>query len=328
MLPKHAPLNPVCINSVPERPLVSIIVPSFNQGRFIRATIDSILSQDYRPLTIHVIDGGSKDETVEVLKSYGTIPELQWISEPDKGVVDAVNKGFKLVQGDIVAIQSSDDMYLPNAISRIVTEFQNRPDVGLIYGDTVMVDEHGAELNRRTIGPFSLENVFLMKTWIPQPSAFFRRAMLDECGYWDESIPYAPDTDLWIRMAFRAQVVKIDQFLSQRRIHGTQRDTQAAKIFRDYNKMIEQSSDLKSSPRRLQRIARAGGHLIGVRYNPTGSDLRAAYHVLMAGIIYPPCFSPGRLLHFATLPLRRLGSRCKQAILRTRAKQDSAGRCS
>jgi glycosyltransferase involved in cell wall biosynthesis len=297
-------------------PSVSIIVTSFNQGRFIRATIDSILSQDYRPLTIHVIDGGSKDETVDVLKSYGNIPELQWLSEPDRGVVDAVNKGFKQVNGEIVAIQSSDDMYLPNAISTIVKEFQNRPEVGLIYGDTVMVDEFGTEINRRVIGPFSLENVFLMKTWIPQPSAFFRRKMLDECGNWDESIPYAPDTDLWIRMAFRTAVVKLDQFLSQRRIHGTQRDTQAAKIFRDYNKMIAQSVDLRNSPPRLQRIARAGGHLIGVRYNPTSSDLRAAYHLLMAGMIYPPCFNPARLFHFATLPLRRLGSRLKQSLLR------------
>lgn len=96
---KQPPLQTVPLKLLPERPLVSIVVPSYNQGRFIRDTIDSILDQDYRPLKIHVIDGASTDETAEVLRSYGNIPELDWVSEPDSGVVEAVNRGFARVGG-------------------------------------------------------------------------------------------------------------------------------------------------------------------------------------------------------------------------------------
>src|SRR6185503_12008114 len=107
-----------------EPTLVSIIIPSFNQGRFIKETIDSILSQDYRPIEVLVLDGASTDETVQVLSSYEGVPELTWVSERDGGVVDAVNKGLMRARGEIIGIQSSDDLYLPGAISAAV-EFMN-----------------------------------------------------------------------------------------------------------------------------------------------------------------------------------------------------------
>lgn len=259
---KRPPVLPVTLQRLPDDPLISIIVPSFNQGRFIRATIDSILGQDYRPIRIHVIDGASSDETLQVLRSYGEIPELEWVSEKDSGVVEAVNKGFARATGDIIGIQSSDDCYLPGALRAIVREFCSRLDVGLVYGDTVKVDAHGSEVQKEHIGPWSLENLFLLKTWIPQPSCFFRRELLQVCGGWDESIPYAPDTDLWIRMVFRTGVRKINEYLSERRIHDQQRDTQAARIWRDYRKMIRQSPDIAAAPRHLRRAAHAGSELL------------------------------------------------------------------
>ena len=202
--PQLAPLT--------EDPTVSIVIPSFNQGKFIRACIDSILEQDYPHLRIHVVDGASTDETVDVLKSYGPSDRLDWVSEPDRGVVDAVNKGFERVSGEIVGIQSSDDLYLPGAIRSAVDAFRADQNVGLVYGDTLKVDADGNELLRQSTSDFSLENLLTFRTWIPQPSAFFRREMLEVCGGWDESIPYAPDTDLWIRMAYRSEVKKLQQF--------------------------------------------------------------------------------------------------------------------
>ena len=315
MNPKYPPIQPVELKSLPARPLVSILVPSYNQGQFIRDTIDSILAQDYRPLIIHVVDGASTDQTIEVLKSYGDIPELEWISEPDKGVVDAVNKGFDLLQGDICGIQSSDDMYLPSAIQTIVDQFQRSLDTGLIYGDTLKVNAGGKELQRNKIGPWSVENLLLMKTWIPQPSAFFRRELLNTCGGWDERIPYAPDTDLWIRMAFRTGVQKLDQFLSQRRMHDAQRDTQGAKIIRDYCQMIDQSPDIAASASEIQRAAKAGKHLMKIRYNTTGSDWANGWNRLKAGWFHSEVASlPAALQHFL-LPTRRVLSRVKQAAL-------------
>lgn len=303
-------LPPLC-----ESPVVSIIIPSYNQGRFIRDTIDSILSQDYRPIRIHVVDGASRDETVEVLKSYGDIPELNWVSESDKGVVDAVNKGFSKVTGDIVAIQSSDDMYLPGAVRRIVETFRVNPTVGLVYGDTVKVDAHGKELLKYQSGPFSLENLFLLRTWIPQPSAFFRRELLLTCGGWDERIPYAPDTDLWIRMAFRTDVLKIDEYLSQRRMHDAQRDTQCERIVRDYIQMIRQSPDIAKAPARLRRAAMAGTYLIRMRYRGTGSYWVAAWHQMCAGLYRPDAFSFRRWWsHAVTFPLRSTLSPVKRML--------------
>lgn len=295
-----------------ERPVVSILIPSFNQGRFIRACVDSILDQDYRPLRIHVVDGASSDDTVDVLKSYGPIPELDWISEPDKGVVDAVNKGFQRVEGEIVGIQSSDDMYLPGTISAVVDALKSSPNVGLVYGDTLKVDADGKELLRHQTSDFSLENLFTFRTWIPQPSAFFRREMLTECGGWDESIPYAPDTDLWIRMAYRCEVKKLNQFLSKRRIHDAQRDTQGEKIIRDFTKMIDQSPDIANSNPAIRRAAEASKHLIRVRYNPEGSDWSNAWNLYRAGQLRPDIADHKQVMRHICLPARRVLSRLKQ----------------
>ena len=315
LLPKRPPLEPVPLAQLPERPHVSIVVPSFKQGRFIRDTIESILSQDYRPLTIHVIDGGSPDDTVDVLKSFGDIPELKWVSEKDRGVVHAVNKGFAQVTGDIIAIQSSDDMYRPGALSRIVAVFQQHPEVGLIYGDTVKVNADGSDLLKTTIGPYTLENLLLMKTWIPQPSAFFRKEMLDACGGWDESIPYAPDTDLWIRMAFRTQVIKLDEFLSARRMHDEQRDTQKSKIVRDYTQMIRQSPDIAAAPLKLQHAAQVGCHLIQIRYNVSGSPWKELWHKWQARRLRPDVIPAHSLLRSTWKPFQIALSKIKRAVL-------------
>ena len=116
-----------------------------------------------------MVDGASTDQTVEILESYKDHPELDWVSEPDRGVVDAVNKGFKRVDGEIVGIQSSDDMYLDGTIRTVVESFRSAPAAGLVYGDTLKVDASGIEILRQRTGDFSLRNLLTFKTWIPQP---------------------------------------------------------------------------------------------------------------------------------------------------------------
>lgn len=324
----HSTTGTVQLAPLADRPLISVIVPSYNQGRYVRDTIESILSQEYRPIQIHVIDGGSTDETVDVLKSFGSIPELLWVSERDRGVVDAVNKGFAQVTGDLIAIQSSDDMYLPDAFTRVVSAFRKYPQAGLIYGDTIKVDAAGNELQKARIGSFSLENLFLLKTWIPQPSAFFRKEMLAACGGWDETIPYAPDTDLWIRMAFRTEVIKLDEFLSMRRMHDAQRDTQADKIVRDYTKMILQSPDIAAAPVGVRRAASASTHLIRIRYNSSRSYWKAAWHDVQAGLIDRRAFNFRRWwMNAAVFPARKLLSPVKQVILSCFGVNKKARKC-
>lgn len=311
-LPLQSDLGPL-----PDRPLISVVIPSFNQGRFIKQTIESILIQNHRPIEIIIVDGQSTDETLQVLQEYADCEEVKWTSEPDDGVVDAVNKGFQRVNGDIVAIQSSDDCYLPDAFDHILKAFADDEHLGLVYGDTVKVDSRGQELARYRSGPFGLESLFLFRTWIPQPAAFFRRQILHMVGGWDARIPYTPDTDLWIRMAFRTRVRKVDEFIATRRMHDEQRDQHADRIIRDYTKMIAQSADIKGAPFRLRRAAHAGTYLLRVRYNPSGSTLYSAWNLLRAAIAFPRCFEPKQFfLTVCYYPVHRGLSRMKRFCLR------------
>jgi glycosyltransferase involved in cell wall biosynthesis len=295
---------------------VSIVVPSFNQGRFIKDTIQSILSQDYRPLEIHVIDGGSTDETIEVLRSFNSVSELNWVSEKDSGVVEAVNKGFKKVSGRIVGIQSSDDTYLPQAISSAVAQLQTHPQCGLVYADTIKIDATGNEISKYVIGPYSLENILLLKSWIPQPSAFFRAEMLEACGPWNNEVQYAADTDLWLRMMFRTEVRKIDQYWSQRRIHDAQRDTQIARIANDYGKMLDISPDISNASAEVKRWAQASKHLMQVRYCAKGSSWSKAMHLWKAKRLASQSVTWQRIFGECMLPCRILLSKVKRNLIR------------
>lgn len=317
LAPAKPPLKRVELDALCSQPLVSIVVPSFNQGRFIRETIDSILSQDYRPLEIHVIDGGSRDETVDVLKSYGEIPELHWVSEKDRGVVHAVNKGFARVNGEIIGIQSSDDTYLPGAISFMVDAFHQRPLHGLLYADIETISAEADLLRSSNIGEYSLTNFLSKRTWIPQPSAFFRRAMLESCGGWDERY-FNADTELWLRMVFRTQVEKLDGSIAQRRLHDDQRNHQAAKIADGYRRMILDSADIRQSDSRIRRAARAGIHVHSIRYNASNSHLVASYHLWMALVKDPSLWATFRsspLLVPGWLSFRSLMSKMKRGIV-------------
>ena len=248
-------------------PLVSIIVPSYNQGRFIRRTIESILMQDYRPIEVIVVDGGSIDETVAVLQSFADAPELRWTSEPDRGVVDAVNKGFERARGELAAIQSSDDFYLPGAISTAVRALQDDPELAFVFGDISKVDADGRELARTSLAPYSLEGVLTMKTWIPQPSTFFRLELAKQLGGWREEVPYAADTDLWLRMAMTHSARQLPRRMAERSMHEAQRDTQGERIIRDYRRMLDSLPGLDRQPARIRRAARAGWWLIANRYD-------------------------------------------------------------
>jgi glycosyltransferase involved in cell wall biosynthesis len=273
----------------PSRPypsLVSIIVPSYNQGQFIRQTIDSCLAQDYRPLEILVIDGASTDGTVDVLHEYDGTPEVRWVSEPDKGVAEAVNKGFALARGEIAGIQSSDDAYLPGAISQAVEHFSGSPELGLVYGDWVYVDAEGKELKRYQTGPYSLENFLCMSTLIPQHAAFFRLNLARNVGGWNAGY-FVADTEMWLRMLFQAEARKVDAFWGIRRMHQEQRNTQAAKIVESWSRMVDKSLEIENAPLRLKQAAKCGKFLIAAGYNPGGKAIVRYYLYWRAFLSFP-----------------------------------------
>ncbi len=281
-----------------ENPLVSVIVPSFNQGAFIRQTIESCLEQDYRPIEIIVMDGASTDNTVEVLESFGDIPELNWVSEADDGVVDAVNKGLKKATGEIAAIQSSDDYYLPGCFSTVIDAFHKNSDAGLVFGNVERVDAEGNHQFFFRQPPFSLARLLAREVILSQPATFFRRELAVDLGGWNPSIPYVPDTDLWIRLAFQSRVVQLRAVLAAGRRHPDQRDTNRKRIYSDYFQMLENSRELAEASWVLKRAAKAGASRLKLRYGGPWTSMQRLQIVWSAVFFHPAfLFSPAFKRH-------------------------------
>lgn len=158
----------------------SIITPSYNQGKYIKSTLDSVLSWQQNCDIEHiVIDGGSQDDTLEILKEYADIyPNLAWYSAPDRGQSDAINKGLKLAQGEIIAYINSDDYYLKDAFIRVLEIFRTYPEVDFVYGDMFIVDELGEKVRRIKSRRASLWHHFY-SFFFPQQSCFWRRRVLE-----------------------------------------------------------------------------------------------------------------------------------------------------
>jgi glycosyltransferase involved in cell wall biosynthesis len=199
-------------------PLVSIITPSFNQARYLEATIQSVLGQDYPRIEYIIVDGGSTDGSVDIIKKYES--ELGWwVSEKDKGQTDAINKGFARAKGDILAWLNSDDTYEPKAVGAAVKYLLVHPQVGMVYADANFINETG-----RVIGKFNSAQTdyrLLRQGYvhIPQQTMFFRATLWKEIGPLDPSFYFAMDYDLWTRIAKRAPLVYIPQTWANFRLH-------------------------------------------------------------------------------------------------------------
>lgn len=214
-----------------DRPLVSIITPSFNQGRFIRRTIESVLTQDYPKLEYLVMDGGSTDETLDILHSYGT--QLTWISGPDGGQADAVNAGVRLARGEICGWLNSDDTYLPGAIHAAVTHLTTHPNTAVVYGDAYYIDGQNRIIGRYPTEDFD-QHRLAKACFICQPAAFFRRSAIEAVGGLDTRLRYCMDYDLWIRLARRFVIERIPQALaSSRQYPQTKTWAQRDEFFRE-----------------------------------------------------------------------------------------------
>lgn len=297
-------------------PRVSIVIPSFNQGRFIRETIDSVLSQDYRHVEVLIMDGGSDDGTLGVLESYSRVPEVKWWSEPDRGVADAVNKGMAKARGEIIAIQSSDDVYLPGAIRAAVEAMAEHEEAAIVYGDIEHIDERSRPLGKDVLQPFDLKYYLGRFSYIPQPSAFFRAAVIDDIGGWRSDVSYAADADYWLRIAVKHPVLKIDRLMARYRHHAEQRDTQKAKISRDWEKTVRDLLADNSLSRETRRFALMGIYLAKYRYAPEADWVARTSYLYRAAIANPaavmnPNF-PKRELLVGRDPLWKFLSRVKR----------------
>jgi len=190
-------------------PLVSIITPSYNQARFLEQTMRSVFEQDYPNIEYMVVDGGSTDGSVDLIrKAQGKLS--WWVSEKDEGQADAINKGLARANGEIVAWLNSDDYYQPGAVAAAVKALEEHTGAGFVYGNVRVVDEEEQTLNQLTYAEWGLADLMAFRI-IGQPSVFMRREVLERAGSLDLSYHLLLDHQLWIRMTMEAEMVYIPE---------------------------------------------------------------------------------------------------------------------
>ena len=229
-------------------PLVSIVTPSFNQARYLESTIRSVLDQDYPNLEYIIVDGGSSDGSVEIIRRYSD-RLAWWVSEKDHGQTDAINKGFEHARGKFLAWLNSDDTYETNAVTEAVAFLQEQPELGLVYGDANFIDENGSIIGRFPAAQTDYRRLRRGYVHVPQQSAFWRADLWRKVAPLDPSFFFAMDYDLWVRLAALAPVRYVPRRWASFRLH-TQGKTIAA--------------DDRCWPEMLKVHYRDGGSWLGV----------------------------------------------------------------
>lgn len=209
-------------------PKISIITPSFNQGKYLEETILSVLNQNYPNIEYIIIDGGSTDNSVDIIKKYEKYLKY-WVSEPDRGQSHAINKGFERATGDIFGWLNSDDYLLPDALRTIAKMFSDEPSAGVFIGAGQFVDEDGRTITTKL--PTSDTSITSLFKWLDdfhfmQPSCFFTRDAWNICGPLDLCLHYSMDLDLWLKLAKKYKFACIPEILSSSRVHKTAKTTE------------------------------------------------------------------------------------------------------
>lgn len=231
-------------------PKISIVTPSYNQHRFIERTIVSVLNQGYPNLEYIIVDGGSTDGSVEVIKKYEKHLAF-WISEQDQSQSNAIDKGFGRSTGDILAWLNSDDMLLPGALSAVAGAFEKHPEAALIYGDYIKVDSDDRCIALRRQPSFDLKICLHAYTIAMQPASFFGRKAFFETGGIDKSLHYVMDHDLVLRLAQHGEVLNIRNYVAAFRVHPESKTERA-------EESQTQESRRWLCPKYLQRVPLPG----------------------------------------------------------------------
>lgn len=271
-----------------EHPLVTIITPSYNQAAYLEQTIQSVFEQDYPNLEYFVVDGGSTDGSLKIIEKYAD-RIAWWVSEPDDGQADAINKGFLRARGEIVAWLNSDDLYLPGAISAAVKALQAHPEIGMVYADLQSIDRWGSVFNTITYQQYDLTDLLAFQI-IGQPTVFLRRSLLDQTGLLDTSYNFLLDHHLWIRIARLAEIRYVPSVWAAARHHPLAKNAaQAARFGEDAFRVLawaESQPDLAEIIARNARLIRAGVYTLDAHYLLDGGEaaraLKAYGKVLLA----------------------------------------------
>jgi hypothetical protein len=274
-------------------PLVSIITPSYNQASYLEQTIQSVLAQTYPSVEYIIVDGASTDGSQEIIQKYAK-QLAWWISEPDKGQSDAINKGLRGASGEVVAWLNSDDIYLPGAVSAAVQALEDNPASGMVFGDAVTINETGGELKHLVFGDWGLRELMRFRI-ICQPAVFFRRSVLEKAGGLDLTYHFLLDHHLWLRLAQQAAVSHIASSWAAARHHpGAKNVSQASGFGQEAFRILHWMEDQPDLRHRLQvdrRHIEAGAYRLNARYLLDGGQPAAALRSYLQALGRSPRFA-------------------------------------
>ncbi len=304
--------------------LVSIVTPSYNQAAYLEQTLRSVLDQRYPELEYLVVDGGSTDGSIEIIRHYaGRL--AWWTSEKDSGQAEAINKGMQRARGEIVAWLNSDDIYLPGAIAGAVKAFAAHPQAVMVYGNTRAIDAQGHTLNVLHYRQLTLEDLLCYQI-IGQPAVFMRRAAYQAAGGLDRSYHFMLDHQLWIKIALQGEIVHVDEEWAAGRYHPQAKNrAQATGFAREAYRLLAWThgqAPLQSALRRVGSRARAAAERVNARYLLDDGQSWAAMQAWgRAFRIHPPtALARLNLLGSALLNLLGLGA-VRQAVLERRRQR-------
>lgn len=240
---------------MPEFPRITIVTPSFNQAAFLERTILSVLEQDYPNLEYIIVDGGSTDGSVDIIRKYSD-KLAWWVSEPDGGQTDAINKGLRRATGEWVGWQNSDDVYYPGAFQNLAAAAAKSPKAGLIIGDMMLIDEYDRTLRDiRYVKP-SYNALLAEGMVLTNQAAFWRRHLHEEIGFLAEDMHYAFDYEWFLRLTKRTKSIHVAKVWGALRLHRETKTSTQARRFQEENQRILTGREMPAWRKPLYKLRR------------------------------------------------------------------------